>query len=218
MRPFEPPVFEKGNTYKMLVIDAFRYGDAGHIYVQHGSGQYFIVEVPGDLNQRVFSLKGKNVNLICVAVTEERPVFVLDVEFNGMNSDDPDQPSEKVKYTRGADKNLRVVYENGRVLFNPTAKATLIQFVKEVGADIIAPLNLKRANNSSSKPSKPLLVKYVPPDAKEDYTDEPVSCGYYLLTKSETQQKIEQIKIIIQRLAEKGLPLGVKTIELVQAE
>ncbi len=93
--------------------------------------------------------------------------------------------------------NLRIVYNDGRVIVNKTAKASLIQFIKEIGADRIAPLNIRRGESDTT----PLLLVESGSDTAKSYgyTKEPV-CGYHVWTYSETDQKKMQIEKIIDKL------------------
>lgn len=69
------PQFERGNTYKMVVL--FVAKDNTYINVIDVSGQAFKVEVTGDVAVPVKSLKDMIVELVCTDVTDKGPEFAL---------------------------------------------------------------------------------------------------------------------------------------------
>ena len=73
------PQFERGKTYKMMVL--FVAQDSTYINVLHSAGQAFKVEVTGSLVKPLKTLKDKNVDLVCTDVTDKGPEFALDGKY-----------------------------------------------------------------------------------------------------------------------------------------
>ncbi len=67
--------------YRMLVISADQSNGRSLITVEHSSGKHYDVEVTGHLKNNLYSLKGGYATVVCTAVTEKCPEFVLDAEY-----------------------------------------------------------------------------------------------------------------------------------------
>ena len=82
MTPASASPFEPGKPYKMIVLGATQDKGGSSIFVEDDkTGLKYIVEVSGNLKGKIFSMQGQHATLICTAVTEKGPEFVLDAEY-----------------------------------------------------------------------------------------------------------------------------------------
>lgn len=97
--------------------------------------------------------------------------------------------------TRGPNTNLKIILGDGRVYFSTKAARTLASFIEEIGVDTVAELGVGRYGDSGAR----ILVKSVPDDDNPKWYM-PISCGYYLLTKTATTDKKAQVEAIARKL------------------
>ena len=82
MTPSVAPVFELGKPYKMRVLGAFKDKEGSRIFVQDDkSGLSYQMEVRGNYKDKIFSMQGQHAAVVCTAVTEMGPEFVLEAEY-----------------------------------------------------------------------------------------------------------------------------------------
>ena len=81
MTPDKPVGFIQGKKYQMFVTGTSQDTGGSNITVESASGVPYKVEVTGDLKSKIHTLKGYHATLVCTAVTEQGPEFVLDAEY-----------------------------------------------------------------------------------------------------------------------------------------